>query len=806
MIGKFISSKKIELTLVLFSLFFCHHLYSFAFTFEGDANYNFYFWMNSHMLVDGYNPYHFDYLPSLTIYGDSNPFLFTVKKIISLFTSNQALNSMVGNMFTGFFLLTSISLASYYLFRALNLNNQAAFFGSIVSSYTGFQIVGVREFDLFYLQSYFFLICSVYLVAHLAIHKKGQLVAFCALILCVQLSFLGGSSSPFFFFAPLFFIMPIYVYYWQRSKFKLFQCISLILIAIIIGLLLCPSIFIRGAEILEYMNRGNLVFISQEHVTDRRSFGFITLLESFFQNLLFRDWIKPAYIASHYHERDFYFGIPVVALTLFGFVKYIHSELALSKWNEGIKFEKLVPFFFIACILFGFVVINIYLFPKFIYGPISFYMELASIRGHERFGMLFLLPFGYFSGLAIQSKSKKLNIAIFLVCVFAVVIAFNATLLGLWDLKYSLFKQNFIICMLLTSGTVIFLLLYINTKNYRNSLYSYAVTFMVFLTFTYAQYPVTAYSNNYYLNHSFNELSQNYFGKKNFLSLLGFSFDYFKSYDLIIDRYTKLPSDIFLKNKSEIFYDKTGFSNYSSNFIKHNDSDVHIAFALIGNPATHVLVQKLYNKLNEYIKSVVGITSEVGYLKSNHEAIPFEYLKIGADPNLTLVVSNHTESNSFIRFYQNAIKLNSQDQIYNAMTDVDSKKLGSPLYLLINQSKNDVDIDTSVSKEIEPLKLDYQYKDGTYYVALQSNHDGYVFLPIPFVKNWKAYVDGIEVEIFRANFAFMAVKTNTGDKNLILKIDRNTYYISRNISWILSLILFVIIFRYFRLLSPKAGL
>jgi hypothetical protein len=265
------------------------------------------------------------------------------------------------------------------------------------------------------------------------------------------------------------------------------------------------------------------------------------------------------------------------------------------------------------------------------------------------------LPLGYFSGVALESKSKKINIAIFVVCTFAVAIAYRAHLHGAWNLNWSLFKQNFVIWILFTVISILTLLLYINSENSKSKINLYASTFLIFLTFTYAQYPVTAYANNYYSNYAFDSLSQKYFGKKNYLSLIGFSFDYSKSYDLIKNRYSNIPSQFFLKNNSDIFFDKTAWSSYSSNFIKSKESDIHQVFVLMGDPATHLLVQRLYNKLNDHIKFIVGITSEVDYQKTNQEEISIEHLKIGANPNLKAFISKSTDSRGLIKFYQNLL-------------------------------------------------------------------------------------------------------------------------------------------------------
>jgi hypothetical protein len=298
-------------------------------------------------------------------------------------------------------------------------------------------------------------------------------------------------------------------------------------------------------------------------------------------------------------------------------------------------------------------------------------------------------------------------------------------------------------------------------------------------------------------------LSQKYFGKKNYLSLIGFSFDYSKSYDLIKNRYSNIPSQFFLKNNSDIFFDKTAWSSYSSNFIKSKESDIHQVFVLMGDPATHLLIQRLYNKLNDHIKFIVGITSEVVYQKTNQEEISIEHLKIGANPNLKAFISKSTDSRGLIKFYQNAIKLDSQEQIYKAMTDEYRLEIGNPLYLLAKHGEGIGDATITHYENFQPLKLDYQFRDGAYNIPLESSLSGYVFLPIPFVKNWKAYLDNVEVDILPANYAFMAVKINSGAHNLTLKIDRSMYYIFRNLSWALSLFLLMLIIRNRRLLISK---
>lgn len=61
---------------------------------------------------------------------------------------------------------------------------------------------------------------------------------------------------------------------------------------------------------------------------------------------------------------------------------------------------------------------------------------------------------------------------------------------------------------------------------------------------------------------------------------------------------------------------------------------------------------------------------------------------------------------------------------------------------------------------------DYQYKGNTFSASTCTDSDGYAFFSVPYSEGWKAFIDGKETEIIKADDAFMAVECKKGKHKL----------------------------------------
>lgn len=61
-------------------------------------------------------------------------------------------------------------------------------------------------------------------------------------------------------------------------------------------------------------------------------------------------------------------------------------------------------------------------------------------------------------------------------------------------------------------------------------------------------------------------------------------------------------------------------------------------------------------------------------------------------------------------------------------------------------------------------------KNG-YYCQTEKKQDGWLYFRIPYSKGWKAYIDGEETEIVKANLGFMAIDIPSGEHSVSLKYE-----------------------------------
>ena len=96
--------------------------------------------------------------------------------------------------------------------------------------------------------------------------------------------------------------------------------------------------------------------------------------------------------------------------------------------------------------------------------------------------------------------------------------------------------------------------------------------------------------------------------------------------------------------------------------------------------------------------------------------------------------------------------------------------------------------------EYGPNKLIYK-------ASLKTNSLA-VFSEIYYPKGWKAFVDGKESEIVRANYILRALELTPGDHEIEFRFEPDSYYIGNKImmvsSWILILVIGLGIFKLWK--------
>jgi len=82
-------------------------------------------------------------------------------------------------------------------------------------------------------------------------------------------------------------------------------------------------------------------------------------------------------------------------------------------------------------------------------------------------------------------------------------------------------------------------------------------------------------------------------------------------------------------------------------------------------------------------------------------------------------------------------------------------------------------------------------RDNRLWGNVSNDKEAYLFLPIPYVPGWFAYVNGVSTDIYRANVGFMAIILDEGDNEIEL-IYRTPWLMEGIILSLLGLVLFIV--------------
>ncbi|MBN1169332.1 YfhO family protein [Candidatus Woesebacteria bacterium] len=75
-----------------------------------------------------------------------------------------------------------------------------------------------------------------------------------------------------------------------------------------------------------------------------------------------------------------------------------------------------------------------------------------------------------------------------------------------------------------------------------------------------------------------------------------------------------------------------------------------------------------------------------------------------------------------------------------------------------------------------------KYEDTEVVIKTQAAGDGFLFLSDTFYPGWKAYVDGQEKKIYRANYAFRAVEVPSGEHEVVFRYEPESVKLGINVS------------------------
>ncbi len=160
-----------------------------------------------------------------------------------------------------------------------------------------------------------------------------------------------------------------------------------------------------------------------------------------------------------------------------------------------------------------------------------------------------------------------------------------------------------------------------------------------------------------------------------------------------------------------------------------------------------------------------------------------KYIKFGNEANA--VVPN-TSANGNAWFVSDVLAVNSPDEEIEAV-----KTLNTKVAAVVDQSKFQVpgvqyDSLAAISlTEYKPNRLTYQTKASSEGLA--------VFSEIYYPKGWKAYIDGKETEILRANYVLRALTIAAGEHEVVFEFKPTSYHTGNMVSWVFNILLILLL-------------
>jgi len=137
--------------------------------------------------------------------------------------------------------------------------------------------------------------------------------------------------------------------------------------------------------------------------------------------------------------------------------------------------------------------------------------------------------------------------------------------------------------------------------------------------------------------------------------------------------------------------------------------------------------------------------------------------------------------------------------VENADAEIAALKDFDPKKVAFVDKRFEKEVGTSLSLGIDSTATVslQQYKPGHMIYEVKSAKDQFVLFSEIFYRgnvDWKSYIDGEEVPHFRANYVLRAMKVPAGTHTIEFKFSPNSYHQGESISFIASILLFLITF------------
>jgi hypothetical protein len=737
--------------LLLACLIYCNRFYGSTFLPESDAMYNLYYRLNDAMVQGGYDPFLFTYsVYRIPLCGLFNPvlllFSFLLKlPILSLSPMAIALWTC---LLTSLCLLWILAASVFLLFKALKCSRPASLLGSIIVSFTGFHLVGVRAFDQFYLVSFAcvppFLWCNLRLTT-----GRNLLLWSCLSALCIGISVLGGTNVPLFFFVPLVFLMPFLQFLKEKKGPRLMVTWLWQLGSLSVGIVSGAAILWPGMAYLGETNRLNLS--SQDDLPSLAIADKIT-------TVFLRDWWTPGTLL--YHEQDYFLGLPVVLLALLGSIEWIKN----SKQAPKTDVRQLEITLGVAAVA-SLVLTQLTFLPAFLEKPLSFLFHFASMRHPNRLFLLGLLPVAWLAARGLdRAKSRGLLLGTFgLVSLNLGLIRFR--LLPQWE---GLLPDTRIAALLSLSAAFLATLVwnfrpFLLVRRERFSAWTLPVVSGLGLLLVYGMYffapqQLTMYPAKYLSNPA--ALANLPESRLEIPSLLGLETNYGELIHYLEHRFTDAPpqfSDPRFRS-GRIFSEDASLGEIGGSRFPYYapHAGYHVAFPLVYDPGSSLALKNLFSKLNESLLDLEGVCFLVGRPRSGGVEMP---AKITAPTKMISSIIAQRPSclpRAFVvpEIVERGDDASALDWVIHAQHDdflkqaaVNCRKYVCPK---LASARN-----TAAFNPRSVSILEENWKGISLNVG--AGNPGFLLLTVPYRAEWQAEINGISTPILAADYAFMAL-------------------------------------------------
>lgn len=648
------------------------------------------------------------------------------------------------------YLFTIPLLSSFFTFQFLKqkkLESLAAFLGAIIFSFSGYMVIWLEYGHIGHVALWLPLML-------LSVDKinQGHSKYIAVLSLSIASSILAGYPQVFIY---SLFLLTAYVIVNFQKKY-----IFHTLLAIILGVTLSSVQILPSIELLQNSIRG------VDEGLGSKNFGYLpsqNLATAFFPDIFGNPATGNFKADQSYNDTAFYIGIFPLALSLF---------VLFYKRSRDVIF-----FLFIA--VFSLVISSVNPLSKFIYSHIP---GLAGgVPGRALLLFDFSLSIMAAYGLDSLSKkkfSKKIIISLLIIFLFIIFIWLSVfkiipNILSIQDFEIA--KRNLILPTLIYLSCGFLTVLFLKVK--KNTILILIILLTTFeLIRQGIKYNSFSPPEYFYPN---NEITEYLIKNAKYDRYLG-----------------TIPSNmnIVYGLYSPETYDALVLKRYSEflGIINNKKASAGSRYASILGEEYGWFANRLRD--NYYLINLLGPK----YIIFNYHAAkqePDPYLIAFPTDKYNLVLQSNNN-----QVYENLFSFPRSFLVYDYKKETDKNKIADELLNLGSDLRKKVILEEDISYQI-PENTDIvgeavikDYKPTKITISVNTPNDAILFLSDNYYPGWKAYVNGKETKIYRANYTFRAIVTPSGKSVIHFEYQPNSFKIGLLLS-IASLLLIIINFK-----------